>query len=94
MKQVLTPIVETIIRLFSKSPRYFKYLQWIITVITTLCGALTVIQDNNLFALPVWLKPFTGPDSIVLGIIALFLAKLPAINTDAVKAKVDAALNK
>ncbi|MFA6060031.1 MAG: hypothetical protein WC756_17645 [Taibaiella sp.] len=94
MKQILTPLVETIIRLASKSPKYFRLLQLVIAIATALCGVLTYIHDKALLALPDWTLVFTGADSIIAGIIALFVAMLPAKSTDAVKAKVDATLNK
>lgn len=94
MKQIFAPIVETIIRLTSKSPKYFQALQIVILVITAICGFLTYVQEKALFELPNWLLMFTGSDSIIMSIIALFMASLPAKSTDAVKARVEATLNK
>lgn len=74
-------IVDTLIRLTSKSPKYFKALQILIAVVIALSGFLTFAQAQNLFELPPFLAIFTGTDSIVMGFITLLLASLPVSDT-------------
>lgn len=92
MKEVLTPIVETVIRLFSKSPKYFKVLQIILSILTTLVVVLTNLKGS--IELPSWVDFFTNPQGIFALALGLFVSLLPAKSTDAVKAKVDDTLNK
>lgn len=81
MKELIKPIAEFAIRLFGKSPKFFQGIQWIIFLITAALGVLTAAQANGLFAAPEWVQQYLGGDSILMGILAYILAKLPVENT-------------
>jgi hypothetical protein len=92
MKQVLTPIVETIIRITSKSPKYFRVLQIVLIAIATLLGIIHNTQDVIDYpGIMVRLASESGFLSVLTG---LFISLLPTNNTNATKAKVDSILNK
>jgi len=81
-------IAEFFIRLASKSPKFFRGLQWLIAAVTAIIGFLTYSQANHLFAVPQWVQPILGPDGIISGIIAYITAKLPVENASAKDFKV------
>lgn len=91
---LLKPFVETAIRFFSSSPKYFKGLRVLILFLMAVIGGLTIVHDNNLFTLPDWLLRFTGIDSLIVAGLFWILGKLPSDDTTEVKEKVDQVLKK
>lgn len=82
-------IAEFIYRLFSKSPKLFIWLQWIIGVLVAILSFLTYAESNDLFDLPTWLEGHTTGNNIIVSILMYILAKLPVENTNLLRAKVN-----
>ncbi|KAA5533736.1 hypothetical protein F0919_14485 [Taibaiella lutea] len=92
MKQVLTPIVETIIRITSKSPKYFQALQIVLVAIAALLGIIRKTED--MIHYPAFIIQLAGESGFLSVLVGLFISLLPTNNTNATKAKVDSILNK
>lgn len=92
MKQLLTPIVETIIRMTSKSPKYFQALQIILVTIAVSLGIIDSTQD--IVHYPKVILHLAGESGFLSVLTGLFVSLLPTNNTNATKAKVDSILNK
>lgn len=89
MKELIKPIAEFIIRLFSKSPKFFKGIQWLVGIITALLAFLTYAESQDMFQAPAWVEQYLGASSVLMGILTYILAKLPAENPAQVKSKVN-----
>ena len=94
MKTLIQPIAEFVIRLFSKSPKFFRVIQWLIFIITAALGILTAAQTDGLFIPAPWIDQFLGGDSVLMGVLAYIIAKLPVENATTKDAKVNNVLNK
>lgn len=92
MKQVLTPIVETIIRITSKSPKYFQVLQIALVIIAVLLGIIDNTED--IVNYPKIISRLASGSGFLSVFVGLFISLLPTNNTNATKAKVDSILNK
>lgn len=92
MKTLLRPFVETVIRITSKSPRYFQGLQILLTIIVLLMGFVQLTKDAIHY--PALLINITKEDGLLPVCIGLFFSLLPTHNTEATKNKVDYILKK
>lgn len=92
MKQVLKPIVETIIRMTSKSPKYFQALQITLVGIAVLLGIIHNTQ--GIIQYPEIILQLASESGFLSVCVGLFISLLPTNNTNATKAKVDSILNK
>jgi len=92
MKTLLRPFVETVIRLTSKSPRYFQALQILLTFVIVLMGFIELTKDYIHY--PALILHITNEDSLLASSIGLFFSLLPTNNTEATKNKVDYILKK
>lgn len=91
MKSILKPIVETIIRLTSKSPKYFVALQILLLIVGGILSLLGFTDTQTIFSLelPQWLKTAAGPEGIITVVFSLFISLLPSEKPQEVKEKVD-----
>lgn len=92
MKTLLRPFVETVIRLTSKSPRYFQALQILLLLAILLIGFVQLTKD--IIQYPVLVLRITSEDGLLSAGIGLFFSLLPTKNAEATKNKVDYILKK
>ena len=92
MKTLLRPFVETVIRLTSKSPKYFQALQALLTLAILFIGFVQLTRD--VIHYPALILHLTDENGLLSASIGLFVSLLPTNNAEATKNKVDYILKK
>lgn len=69
-------IAEVLVRLSSKSPKLFVYIQRATLAVTIVFGVIALAIDLNV-PLPTWIKNIHAWEVVIQGGIAYIIAKLP-----------------
>lgn len=82
---ILSFLTELVVRLRTKSPLFFKILQWVSIGVTLVTGVPEFLEYLGVKNLPEWATLLQSKSAGIAALVGIFLAGLPVVNPEPVE---------